>query len=100
VVDDSATIRATVTMMLDSMLPDAQVSEAADGREGLEKVRAFSFDLILTDLNMPEMDGFGFLEGARKVPHCEKTPILVLTSQTEEWQVDRAFKLGANGYLN
>jgi two-component system chemotaxis response regulator CheY len=100
VVDDSATIRLAVKMLLKKKLPEAEIVAANDGKAGLVTLREAPFDLILTDLNMPELDGFGFLEGARKISHSEKTPIIVLTSQTDEKDIDRAFGLGATAFLN
>lgn len=97
-VDDSSTLRTMVKICLKGLPYD--VSEAENGREALERLHSRTFDLILTDLNMPEVDGFAFIEQARKLASAETTPIVVMTSREAESDIERAFKLGAASFLN
>jgi two-component system chemotaxis response regulator CheY len=97
-VDDSRTMRE----MLRAALADAghQVIQADDGMEGLEALaQASRFDVIITDINMPRMDGFGFIDGVRKHPLHRATPILVLTTESEPAKKQRARDAGATGWI-
>src|SRR5688500_11053494 len=93
VVDDSKTIRLAVKIQLQGS--DYTVHEAENGADALALLKKRSFDVILTDLTMPEMDGFGLIEGARGLPSGERTPIVVMTSRGAEDDVERAFTMGA-----
>ena len=97
-VDDSTTLRTMVKICLKG-LPYG-VSEAENGKHALELLEGRTFDLILTDLNMPELDGFQFIERARKLQSAETTPIVVMTSREAEDDIERAFSLGAASFLN
>lgn len=96
-VDDSATLRATVHLYLKGAY---EVHEATDGAVAVALLRSRSFDLILTDINMPNLDGFGFIEQARRLPTASVTPIVVMTARDAEEDVDRAFVLGATSFVN
>ena len=87
-VDDSRTMRD----MLHLALSEAgyRVVQAVDGVDGLEVLEAELPDIIVTDINMPRMDGFGFIEGVRKHDKHRATPILVLTTESSD-----QFKAGA-----
>ena len=98
IVDDSQTLRLMVKICLKG-LPYG-VTEADNGAAALEALGGRSFDLILTDLNMPEVDGFSFIEKARKLPSAERTPIVVMTSREAETDIERAFALGAASYVH
>lgn len=98
IVDDSSTLRTMVKICLKGLPYD--VTEAENGRHAMELLEAKSYDLILTDLNMPELDGFGFIEKARKLPSADRTPIVVMTSREAETDIERAFALGAGSYVN
>lgn len=97
VIDDSATLRATVKIHLRGV---CEVTEAGDGLEAIELLRSRSFDLILTDVNMPNLDGFGFIEQARKLPSAATTPIVVMTARNADADVDRAFEVGASSFVS
>ena len=88
-VDDSRTIR----QMLRAALLDAgmEVLQAEDGVQGL--------DVIVTDINMPRMDGFGFIEAVRGSERHRAIPILVLTTESVDDKKDRARRLGATGWI-
>ena len=97
-VDDSRTMRD----MLSFALVDAgfRVTQAVDGMHGLEVLRANEMpDVIVTDINMPKLDGFGFIEGVRKDDRHRATPILVLTTESDSSKKDRARQAGATGWI-
>ena len=97
-VDDSTTLRTMVKICLKGS--PYGLTEAENGKQALELLENRSFDLILTDLNMPELDGFAFIEQARKLASAERTPIVVMTSREAESDIERAFGLGAASFLN
>ena len=96
--DDSQTLRLMVKICLKG-LPYA-VTEAENGAMALERLAEHTFDLILTDLNMPEVDGFEFIERARKLSNTGQTPIVVMTSREADIDIERAFGLGASSYVH
>ena len=100
IVDDSAMVRKFYTYILASF--GYQIREAEDGYLALEMLLAESaknFDLVITDINMPRMDGFAFIVEMRKTPGYELTPILIVTTQDHECDVKRGLSLGANLYF-
>ncbi|WP_292032448.1 MULTISPECIES: response regulator [unclassified Brevundimonas] len=96
-VDDSRTMRD----MLMLALKDAgyRVVQAEDGVHGLEVLQAESPDIVITDINMPRMDGFGFIEGMRADPNHKATPVLVLTTESDAAKKQRARDAGATGWI-
>lgn len=96
-VDDSQTMRDMLLFALEGA--GFRVVQAGDGLEGLEALRAEPADVIITDINMPNMDGFGFIEEVRKDPSHRATPILVLTTESEPDRKDRARRAGATGWI-
>jgi two-component system, chemotaxis family, chemotaxis protein CheY len=96
-IDDSRTIRE----MLSASLTDAgfEVHLAVDGRDGLERLPAVAPDVVITDINMPELDGFGFIEGARAMQEWRAVPILVLTTENAADLKERARNAGATGWI-
>lgn len=97
-IDDSRVMR----QMLLSTLTDAghTAYQAADGVEGLENLDTHDhLDLIITDINMPRLDGFGFIERARSHPSHRATPILVLSTESSEEKKARARGAGASGWI-
>ncbi len=96
-VDDSASIRLTTRVALSNAGYD--VTEAVHGQEGLDKAKADSFDPIVTDLNMPIMDGLTMIEEIRKVPSLTGTPIIFLTTESDADLKARAKAAGATGWL-
>lgn len=73
---------------------------AADGIEGLEKLSATRFDLIILDLMMPRMNGLEVLDEIRKNPEFSKIPVIILTSEKGENDREQAMRLGATHFLN
>lgn len=96
-VDDSRTMRD----MLMLALKDAgyRVVQAEDGVHGLEVLQAESPDIVITDINMPRMDGFGFIEGVRADPAFSAVPVLVLTTESDAAKKQRAREAGATGWI-
>lgn len=96
-VDDSRTMRT----MLQQTLQNAgyQVIQAEDGVHGTEVLSNISPDVIVTDINMPRMDGFEFIEYIRRDEQKRATPILVLTTEIDLDKKDRARRAGATGWI-
>jgi two-component system chemotaxis response regulator CheY len=96
-VDDSSSIRQMVSFTLTKA--GYQVAEAVDGRDGLAKAGQNKFDLIITDLNMPNMDGIQMITALRKLPSYHFTPILMLTTESQGEKKDEGRKAGATGWI-
>lgn len=96
-VDDSRTMRDMLRMSL--VQAGFQVVQAEDGVHGLEVLQDQSPDVIITDINMPRMDGFGFIEGVRGRDAFKATPILVLTTEGDPEKKARAKQAGASGWI-
>jgi two-component system, chemotaxis family, chemotaxis protein CheY len=98
-VDDSRTMRDMLAMALNDA--GFNVVQAVDGEDGLAVLDAHStdVDVIITDINMPKLDGFGFIEGVRKDARHRATPILVLTTESDSSKKDRARQAGATGWI-
>lgn len=97
VVDDSSSIRQMVAFTLKSS--GYQVIEAVDGQDGLEKAKAKKVDLILTDQNMPRMDGLTLIKTLRGLPQFQTVPILVLTTESSDLLKSQGKAAGATGWL-
>lgn len=98
IVDDSTMLRDMLSYALNEGGYN-DVIEATDGVDGLEKAKATSFDLVITDVNMPNMDGLTFIEELRKLPEYEKTPILVLTTERSDEMKSKGKSCGATGWI-
>ncbi len=96
-VDDSASIRQTVKIALAS--GGHTVSEAVDGMDGLEKAGQSGFDLIITDFNMPRMDGLAMVRELRKLPRYMGVPVLLLTTESDGGLKQQAKAAGATGWI-
>ena len=97
VVDDSASIRKFVMFALRAR--GFTVVLAQDGMEALEKLAQADVDLVITDLNMPKLDGFGLVRALRNDREYQSMPIIILSSLSDEADVEQGMKLGANAYL-
>ncbi|MBU0982640.1 MAG: response regulator [candidate division Zixibacteria bacterium] len=99
VVDDSPTVVKFVTISLKSR--GFQVVAACDGMDALEKLSTLSgtVDLIITDLNMPNMDGYTLIETVRQNQDYQLTPIIILSSEENEEDRKRGIQAGATSYL-
>ncbi len=98
IVDDSSTMRRIIVNSL-TKVGQYQIVEAANGREGLEKVREGGVEFILTDWHMPEMNGLEFVRAVRGIASMENVPILMVTSNAVSEEVMEAVKAGVNGYI-
>ncbi|KAF0165558.1 MAG: two-component system chemotaxis family response regulator CheY [Rhodocyclaceae bacterium] len=96
-VDDSTSIRQMVAFTLKTSGYD--VVEAVDGMDGLNKARSGSFSLILTDQNMPRMDGLTLVRSLRALAQYATTPILILTTESSDDMKARGRAAGATGWL-
>lgn len=96
-VDDSRTIRDMVTFTLKQAGFDT--TTACDGVEALDIFAHQTFDLIITDLNMPNMDGFGLIENVRKGEKNPFIPILMLTTEADPEKKERGRSVGATGWI-
>jgi two-component system chemotaxis response regulator CheY len=96
-VDDSRTMRDMLLLALKQA--GYEVIQAEDGVHGLEVLADCSPDVIITDINMPRLDGFGFIEGVRRDPRHRATPILVLTTESDVTKKTRARDAGATGWI-
>lgn len=96
-IDDSKTIRD----MLRLTLLDAgfEVHQAVDGQEGAAILDKETFDVVITDINMPKMDGYGVIRHMRSLPVHNDTPILVLTTESEGPKRNMARDAGATGWI-
>ena len=96
-VDDSRTIRNMLLVTLNNAGFD--IVQAEDGIEGLEVLEESNPDVIVTDINMPRLDGFGFIEGVRQNDRDRAIPILVLTTESDAEKKNRAREAGATGWI-
>ena len=96
-VDDSASIRMTTRIALTNA--GYNVTEAVDGADGLQKIKSGSFDLIVTDLNMPNMDGLTMIRTLRQMPAYMGTPVIFLTTESDGDIKQQAKAAGATGWL-
>ncbi|MCK6446652.1 MAG: response regulator [Planctomycetes bacterium] len=97
IVDDSTTVRRMVNMTLTSA--GYEVWEASNGAEAIESLEHQIPDLVITDVNMPEMDGLTFVRTARGNPRIPKIPILVLTTVNDPSFKEQGRLAGATGWL-
>ncbi|GIK48783.1 MAG: response regulator [Hyphomonadaceae bacterium] len=96
-VDDSRMIREMLLIVLQEA--GFNVVQAEDGQDGLEALRRSSPDVIITDINMPRLDGYGFIEGVRQDQRHRATPILVLSTESSPEKKQRAREAGATGWI-
>ena len=96
-VDDSRTMREMLRLALTEA--GYRVLQAEDGLHGLEVLEGEAPDVIVTDINMPRMDGFGFIEEVRGDPRHRGVPILVLTTESDAEKKTRARMAGATGWI-
>lgn len=98
VIEDSPTMRQLISFAL-KRLKDVEIMEAADGVEGLKKLNTESYQLIITDINMPVMDGLKLISLVRRDVKYRTIPIMVITTEGGAEDRERALALGANAYI-
>lgn len=96
-VDDSGSFRQMVVFTL--VNAGYKVEEARDGKDGLEKAGQRVYDLVLTDQNMPSMDGLTLIRSLRALPNYQKVPILMLTTEANDDIKAKGRAAGATGWL-
>lgn len=96
-VDDSASIRQMVKLTLAGA--GYEVIQANDGAEGLTKAKATKVDMVMTDLNMPVMNGLALIKELRKLPSYQGVPILFLTTESDAALKSEAKAAGATGWI-
>lgn len=98
VVDDFATMRRIVRNLLKD-LGFNNVDEAEDGQDALAKLRESSFDFVISDWNMPNMDGLELLSEIRKSTEMSQMPVLMVTAEAKKENIIAAAQAGASGYV-
>jgi two-component system, cell cycle response regulator len=95
--EDNPTIRRLLAVALRGMAHEVEI--AADGAEGLRMAEARTPDLIVTDISMPDMDGFALVAAVRAHPRLRSVPVLVMSATMEKDKLESLLAQGANGYL-
>ena len=98
IVEDSPMMRQLLVFAL-ARVKNLRVIEADDGVDGLRKLASSKFDVIITDINMPIMDGLKLVKRVRMDPMHKDTPILVISTESAQEDRQRALALGANAYI-
>ena len=96
IVDDAATVRLYYRTILESA--NYSVEEAINGIEALEKIMLISFDLCVVDINMPKLDGYGFLKELRRQA-IDQPPVIMISTEAQASDRQQAYRLGADLYL-
>jgi two-component system, chemotaxis family, chemotaxis protein CheY len=96
-VDDSASIRLMLSFTLKQN--GYRVIEAQDGKDGLAKLRDEAVDMVITDLNMPNLDGIGLIRGIRANPSSKFTPVIMLTTESQDSRKHEARAAGATAWI-
>ena len=97
VVDDSASLRQVVSIALKGKGYDVQ--EACDGKDALEKLDGRKVNLIISDVNMPNMDGISLLKEIKKLPNYKFTPVIMLTTENQESKMKEGREAGAKAWV-
>jgi two-component system, chemotaxis family, chemotaxis protein CheY len=98
VVEDSPTMRQLIVFAL-RRLKTLRVTEADDGVDALKKLQSGKFDILITDINMPIMDGLKLVSMVRKDANHKDIPIVIITTEGAQEDRERALALGANAYI-
>lgn len=96
-VDDSASVRMAIRIALSGA--GYSVAEAGNGLEALAKLQAGHFDMVVTDLNMPQMDGLTMIRELRKMPGQTGIPVIFITTESDDGMKSQAKAAGATGWL-
>ncbi|MET0026916.1 MAG: response regulator [Candidatus Thiodiazotropha sp.] len=97
IVDDAVTVRMYHRQLMESM--GFEVTEAENGIEALEKGIGEDFDLFLVDVNMPKMDGYRLVEEMRQVPELQAIPVMMISTEEDDLDKQKAYMAGANFYI-
>jgi two-component system, chemotaxis family, chemotaxis protein CheY len=96
-VDDSSSVQQLIRFTLAS--EGFNVLEASDGQYALDKLKDVQVDMVITDLNMPHLDGLGLIKALRELPAYRFTPIIMLTTESQLSRVQEAKAAGATGWI-
>jgi two-component system chemotaxis response regulator CheY len=100
IVDDSAAIRKILQRVLrQTDLNLGEIKEAGDGTEAVQILKDRTFGLILSDINMPQMDGLQLLARIKEMGHLKNVPVIMITTEGGQGKVMEAVQLGATGYV-
>jgi len=99
VVEDSQTMRDWLAAALEDLDPPLEIDVAANGFEALRLLPHHSYDLVVTDINMPDIHGLELISFVRKDPRHRATPLLIVSTESSEEDRRRGIALGANAYL-
>lgn len=97
-VDDSPTMRRIIINTL-KRAGYSDVTEASDGRDAMAKLKVDKYNFVITDWNMPEMDGLTFVNTVRSTPDLKNIPILMVTTRSVKDDIIEAMKAGVNNYI-
>ena len=95
--DDSASVRQMVSFTLKQN--GYTVVEAVDGKDALQKIQGQKVDMLITDLNMPNLDGIGLIKGVRALPGYKFIPIVMLTTESQDSKKQEGKSAGATGWI-
>ena len=98
IVDDSAVVRKSLTKLLEEA--GAEVIAAEDGEKGLEVALSQSFDLIITDVEMPKLGGYTLCLKLKNNPATRSIPVIILSTQDSDEAIERGFQSGATAYIS
>lgn len=96
-VDDAATMRKMISLTLRGA--GHSVLEAGDGQEALDKLKSSRVDMVITDINMPRMNGIDLVKALRATPIHKSTPIILLTTESEPAMKAKGREAGATGWI-
>lgn len=99
VVEDSPTMRALITASLEEISGEFKVTEAENGFEALRALPRESFNLIITDINMPDINGLELVSFVKSNPAYESIPLIIVSTEGSERDLDRGVSLGADAYI-
>ncbi len=99
VVEDSPTMRALLTASLEEIPGEIKVTEAENGFEALRALPRGSFDLIVTDINMPDINGLELVSFVKSNPAYQSIPLIIVSTEGADRDLDRGVSLGADAYI-
>lgn len=99
IVEDSSTARSMITSAVDEVIDGVEIFESKNGFEALKLLPHHSFNLIITDINMPDINGLELLNFVKKNPDYKHIPLIIITTEGSERDKEKGLSLGANEYL-
>jgi two-component system chemotaxis response regulator CheY len=99
VVEDSATMRSLIASTLEDLAPAVKIVEASSGFEALRLLPRGSFDLVVTDINMPDINGLELVSFLKKNPAWARVPLIIVSTEGSERDRTKGLGLGADAYI-